>query len=47
MDVNLLEISRHNEIPIHDSLYFGAYMSGVKNNSIKTHEYYKKLLVYC
>lgn len=45
MDVNLLEISRHNEIPIHDSLYFGAYMSGVKNNSIKTHEYYKKLLI--
>lgn len=45
MDVNLLEISRHNEIPIHDSLYFGAYMSGVKNNSIKTHEYYKNLLI--
>lgn len=45
MDVNLLEIFRHNEIPIHDSLYFGAYMSGVKNNSIKTHEYYKKLLI--
>ena len=45
MDVNLLEISRHNEIPIHDSLYFGAYMSGAKNNSIKTHEYHKKLLI--
>lgn len=45
MDVNLLGISRHNEIPIHDSLYFGAYMSGVKNNSIETHEYYKKLLI--